>query len=110
MDGLHRFLQSRCPSAGVSVQGRAPLSGVSFADDATLLATSWADMQAMVAAVDEFCDLTGMQLSTPKTKLLVVADDGQFRDAILVKGQPLEIVSEHKVLGLLRVCGAAERC
>ena len=109
MDGLHRFLQSRCPSAGVSVQGRAPLSGVSFADDATLLATSWADMQAMVAAVDEFCDLTGMQLSTPKTKVLVVADDGQLRDAILVKGQPLEVVLEHKVLGLQFTASAGVR-
>ena len=46
------------------------------------------------------CDLVGMQLSVPKTKVLVLGL-GEFSGGpVEVKGQALEVVQRHKVLGL----------
>ena len=100
MDGLHRFLQQRCPGVGLPVQGRQPVSGLYFADDATLLATSLQDLRALVAAAGEWCDLTGMQLSVPKTKALVLGQSGVQGGAVRYGSQDIEVVQRHKVLGL----------
>ena len=100
MNGLHRHMRQRCPGAGLPVQGRQPVPGLYFADDATLLATSLQDLRALVTAAGEWCDLTGMQLSVPKTKVLFLGQGGAQGGAVQYGGHGIQEVQRHKVLGL----------
>ena len=99
LDGVEQHIRSVVPGAGVRIGGgRCPL--LFYADDIVLLATTSQQLQAQLVALHQFCDVQGMQVNVPKTKLLVTGEKRPYRDVYSYAGEPLEQVAMFKYLGV----------
>ena len=72
IDDLYHHLQTTCPDAGVDIRSMR-LSDLVYADDICLMASSSAHLQALIDALDVFCDTLHMEVSVAKTKVMVVS-------------------------------------
>ena len=107
VDGLHRFLQARCPHEGPRLFDGTHVADLGYADDFTLLATTARGLQHLIDAVAEFCPAMGLVVSVPKTKVLVFSQVPVTPFQWTCHGAVLEEVSEYKYLGVLfaATCG-----
>lgn len=103
-DGLHRFLKLRCPQEGPCLADGTKVADLGYADDFVLLAKSPDSLQKLIDAVLDFCALMGLQLSVPKTKVLVFTKAPVAPVQCSCLGVQLELVTEFKYLGI--VCTA----
>jgi hypothetical protein len=110
IEQLHDILLEDCPAAGPTFQ--VPLVGQSshvpclmFADDSAGMEESGVRAQMALHSVDRFCRNHDLDLSLPKTKMLVFNASFQTTvDRSIVftfRGQVVQRTTEHMFLGLL---------
>ena len=95
---------------GVPV-GDKDLTALLYADDIVLMADSADKLQEMIDEVDKFCSEWRLSLNTGKSKVIVVApsgtknggteETGDDEPRYIFRGEPLEIVTECKYLGVI---------
>ncbi len=77
-----------------------------FADDMFLIATSAAGLQAQLHCLQDYCDAKKLTVNTAKTQVMILRPGGgnasrlAAGDSFSYAGQPLEVVSSTKYLGL----------
>ena len=99
-DGLHRHLVAVCPDAGFRVDDATSVLDLEYADDFDLLSESPAGLQRLIDEAHSFFVSLGMQISVAKTKVMVFGVPSPIPYTWSCGGQPLEIVTEYKSLGL----------
>ena len=99
IDGLHHHLQSSCPAAGVQLRSLR-LTDLVYADDICLMASSPVQLQALIDALAAFFQALHMEVSVPKTKVMVVSSQTCPITTFTCHGQPIEQVQSFKYLGL----------
>ncbi|KAA6418764.1 MAG: reverse transcriptase, partial [Trebouxia sp. A1-2] len=67
IDGLHHYLETVVPAAGIQIQ-HMRLRELVYADDICLMASSPEHLQALIDALSSYCALLHMEISVPKTK------------------------------------------
>ena len=99
-DGLHRHLMDCCAGSGLMV-GNSEAFDLAYADDFALVSATPDGLQRTIDAVAAFCQLTTMEISVEKTKVLV-ARGGVAAPAVAwtCLGAPLQQVQRYKYLGL----------
>ena len=100
VDGLHRFLKLHCPGEGPCLADGTAVPDLGYADDFVLLAKSGQGLQALIDVVAEFCTLMGLEISVPKTKVLVFSKVPVHPFQWTCNGAVVELVSKFKYLGL----------
>lgn len=101
IDGLERFLRRVCPEAEALSSDGTCVPVLGYADDFILLATSQAQLQALLRALESFCQAVGMELSVPKTKVLVFQNEARVPCQLTCTTGELEQVDEFKYLAVL---------
>ena len=76
------------------------LRGLVYADDICLLASSPEQLQALIDALAAYCTTLQMEISVPKTKVMVVTAMAAPVVAFTCNGNPAEQVATFKYLGL----------
>ena len=100
IDGLERFLRHTCPEAGALTSDGTRVPVLGYADDFLLLATSQTELQALVHALEQFCQAVGMELCVPKTKVLVFHDGARVPCQLTCSTGELEQVDNFEYLGV----------
>ena len=72
IDGLHHYLETVAPAAGIQIQ-HMRLRELVYADDIYLVASSLEQLQALIDALSSYCAMLHMEISVPKTKVMVVS-------------------------------------
>ena len=72
IDGLHHYLETVVPAAGIQIQ-HMRLRELVYADDICLMASSPEHLQALIDALSSYCAVLHMEISVPKTKVLIVS-------------------------------------
>ncbi|KAL3142317.1 hypothetical protein ABBQ38_002658 [Trebouxia sp. C0009 RCD-2024] len=67
------ILETAAPRVGVQIQ-HMRLKELVYADDTCLMASSPEQLQALIDALAAYCATLHMEISVPKTKVMVVAD------------------------------------
>ncbi|KAL3138694.1 hypothetical protein ABBQ32_14201 [Trebouxia sp. C0010 RCD-2024] len=98
-DGLHRYLETVVPGAGIRIQ-HMRLRELVYADDICLMASSPEQLQALIDALAACCAALHMEVSVPRTKVMVVSDVPMVPVAFTCIGYPVEQVTSFKYLGL----------
>jgi hypothetical protein len=119
IEQLHHLLKEKVPGAGPIIGGvRVP--DIMYADDVNMMVVDSAEqMQALLDALDVFCDLFGMKVNFAKTKIIILRASksvpGHLQEVHWkYKGQTLSVVDQEKYLGLVvhetkDMCYAAEQ-
>ena len=71
IDGLHHYLETAVPTAGIQIV-QMRLRELVYADDICLLASSPEQLQALIDALAAYCATLQTEISVPKTKVIVV--------------------------------------
>ena len=72
IDGLHHYLEAAVPTARIRVL-QMWLRELVYPDDICLLASSPEQLQALIDALAADCATLQMEISVPKTKVMVVS-------------------------------------
>ena len=96
-DGRNQHLQASAPDAGIKVQ-HLRLTDMEYADDVFLLASTAAHLQALIDPTASYCEDLHMQVSTEKTKVMIIGSD--TAESFACNSQPLEQMTKFKYLGL----------
>ena len=99
IDGLHHYLETVAPAAGIQIQ-HMRLRELVYADDICLVASSPEQLQALIDALSSYCAMLHMEISVPKTKVMVVSCVPLSAAAFSCNGNLVEQVSTFKYLGL----------
>ena len=99
IDGLHHYLETAVPTAGIQIL-QMRLRELVYADDICLLASSPEQLQALIDALAAYCATLQMEISVPKTKVMVVTAVPAPVVAFTCNGNPVEQVATFKYLGL----------
>ena len=99
IDGLHHYLETVAPAAGIQIQ-HMRLRELVYADDICLVASSPEQLQALIDALSSYCAMLHMEISVPKTKVMVVSRVPLSAAAFSCNGNLVEQVSSFKYLGL----------
>ena len=101
IDGLHHFLETAAPWAGVQIR-HIRLRELVYADDICLMASSPEQLQALIDALAAYCATLHMGVSVPKTKIMAVSDASLAPGSVLFtcNGNSVEQVATFKYLGL----------
>jgi len=99
IDGLHHHLQSACPAAGIQIRSLR-LTDLVYADDICLTASTPAQLQALIDALAAYCQTIHMQISVPKTKVMVVSAATPPPVTFTCNGHNIDQVQSFKYLGL----------
>ena len=67
IDGLHHYLETVAPAAGIQIQ-HMRLRELVYADDICLVASSPEQLQALIDALSSYCAMLHMEISVPKQK------------------------------------------
>ena len=100
LNGLHRFLQQRCPSAGFCYQNGRSIRVLQYADDVLLVDTCPARLLATVDAALEFCHRVGMQINHEKYSRLCCNTSHPPCPALTCNSVLLDVVQQAKHLGM----------
>ncbi len=98
VDGLHHYLETMAPAAGIQIQ-HLRLRELVYADDICLMASSPEHLQALIDALSSYCAILHMEISVLKTKVMVVSPVPAPAVAFC-NGNPIEQVTSFKYLGL----------
>ncbi len=71
-------------------------SGLAYADDIVILSSSYSEMQGLLEAVNRHAAAVGMRINASKTKVMSTLIPGEQRQAVLLDGEPLEVVDKFK--------------
>ena len=99
IDGLHQYLGTAVPTAGIQIL-QMRLRELVYADDICLLASSPGQLQALIDALAAYCTTLQMEISVPKTKVMVVSAVPAPVVTFTCNGPPVEQVATFKYLGL----------
>jgi hypothetical protein len=88
-----------CEHLGVNVDGYK-LKDLRFADDIALIANTEGDLQTLLNQVHEASKRYGMEISIPKTKVMVFTNEDQVKANISIEETTLEQVDQFKYLGV----------
>ena len=99
IDGLHHYLETVAPAAGIQIQ-HMRLRELVYANDICLVASSPEQLQALIDALSSYCAMLHMEISVPKTKVMVVSRVPLSAAAFSCNGNLVEQVSTFKYLGL----------
>ena len=99
IDGLHHCLETVAPVAGVQIQ-HMRLKELVYADDTCLMASSPEQLQALIDALSSYCANLHMEISMPKTKIVVVSPVPTPAVAFSCNGNFIQQVTTFKYLGL----------
>ena len=99
IDGSHRYLETAVPTAGIRIL-QLRLRELVYADDICLLTSSLEQLQALIDALAAYCATLHMEISVPKTKVMVVSAAPTPSQAFTCNGNPIEQVVTFKYLGL----------
>lgn len=97
MDSISIFKLLKSCFYGTKVQDLR-LTDMKYADDVFLLASTAAHVQALIDAMTSYCEDLHTQVSTEKTKVMIIGSD--TAESFTCNGQPLEQVIKFKYLGL----------
>ena len=108
LDDFETYLQTVAGSAAAFPQlSNRSVPPLLFADDMFLIATSAAGLQAQLRALQAYCDAKHLTVNTAKTQVMILRPGGgggngrlAAGEAFSYAGQPLEVVSSVKYLGL----------
>ena len=98
IDGLHHYLETAVPTAGTQIL-QMRLRELVYADDVCLLAFFPEQLQALIDALAAYCATLQMEISVPKTKVMVVSAAPATVVAFTCNGNPVEQVATFKYLG-----------
>ena len=102
VDGLIRYVQTRCPDIGPATEDGLRVCILVFADDIKLLATSEEDLQRLLDAVKEWCDMVNMIVNQQKTHVLIFPSPKPSDTRVFkYNGGLLEVVQSTKYLGIM---------
>ena len=101
IDGLHHYLETTAPVAGIQIQ-HMRLRELVYADDICLMASSPEHLQPLIDALSSYCAILHMEISIPKTKAIVVSPGPVPAPAVAFScnGNAVEQVATFKYLGL----------
>ncbi len=99
IDGLHCYLENAMPTACIQIL-QLRLRELVYADDICLLASSPGQLQALIDALAACCAALHMEISVPKTKVMVVSAAPTLSRTFTCNGNPVEQVVTFKYLGL----------
>ncbi len=99
VDGLHHYLETMAPAAGIQIQ-HMRLRELVYADDICLMASSPEHLQALIDALSSYCAILHMEISVLKTKVMVVSSVPAPAVAFLCNDSPIEQITTFKYLGL----------
>ena len=99
IDGLHHYLEAAVPTAGVRIL-QMRLRELVYADDICLLASSPEQLQALIDALAAYCATLQMEISVPKTKVMVMSAMPAPAVGFTCNGNPVEQVATFKYHGL----------
>ncbi|KAL3147747.1 hypothetical protein ABBQ32_14172 [Trebouxia sp. C0010 RCD-2024] len=85
IDGLHHYLETVVPGAGIQIQ-HMRLRELAYADDICLMASSPEQLQALIDALAAL----HMEVSVHKTKVMVVSDVPVVSVAFTCNANPVE--------------------
>ena len=97
--GLHQFLENFAPAAVMQIR-QMRLRELVCADDICLMASSPEQLQALIHALSSYCATLHMEVSVPKTKVMVVSPVPAPAVAFLCNSSPIEQLATFKYLGL----------
>ena len=102
LDGLHRFLQQRCPAAGFQCQNGSKIRDLQYADDVLLVDTCPTRLQATINFTSEFCHRIGMQISLEKSSVLAfnAVCNPPHGPTLQCNDVPLDVLQQVKYLGI----------
>ncbi len=95
--GLHHYLETMAPAAGIQIQ-HLRLRELVYADDICLMASP-EHLQALVDAMSSYCAILHMEISVLKTKVMVVSPVPAPAVAFLCNANPIEPGYLFQVLG-----------
>ncbi len=81
---------------GVQVGANVHVSDLAYADDIVILSSSYSEMQGLLGAVNRHAAAVGMRINASKTKVMPALIPGEQRQAVLLDGEPLEVVDKLK--------------
>ena len=99
IDGLHHYLETAVPMGGIQVL-HMRLRELVYADDICLLDSSPEQLQALIDALAAYCATLHMEISVPKTKVMIVSAAPAPPQTFSCNGSPVEQVTTFKYLGL----------
>ena len=99
IDGLHHYLETAVPTAGIQML-QMRLRELVYADDICLLASSPEQLQALINALAAYCTTLQVEINVPKTKVMVVSTVPAPVVTFTCNGNPVEQVATFKYLGL----------
>ena len=97
--GLHHYLETPVPTAGIRIF-QMRLRELVYADDICLLASSPEQLQALIDALAVYCATSRMEISEPKTKVMVVSAVPAPAVYFTCNGNTVEQVATYEYLGL----------
>ncbi|DBB00153.1 TPA: hypothetical protein ACH3X1_016723 [Trebouxia sp. C0004] len=99
IDGLHHYLETMAPAAGIQIQ-HMRLREIVYADDICLMASLPEHLQAVIDALSSYCAILHMEISVPKTEIMVVSLTHAPAVAFSCNDNPIEQVTTFKYLSL----------
>ncbi len=99
IDGLHHYLETMAPAAGIQIQ-HMRLRELVYADDICLMASSPEQLQALIDALSSYCAILHMEISVPKTKVMVVSPVPAPAVVFSCNDNTFEQITTFKYLGL----------
>ncbi len=72
------------------------MSDLAYADDIVILSSSYSEMQGLLDAVKRHAAAVGMRFNASKTKVMSALVPDEWRQAVLLDGEPLEDVEKFK--------------
>ncbi|DBA94877.1 TPA: hypothetical protein ACH3X1_016747 [Trebouxia sp. C0004] len=99
IDGLHHYLETMAPAAGIQIQ-HMRLRELVYADDICLMASSPEHLQALIDALSSYCAILHMEISVSKTKIMVVLPVPAPAVAFSCNDNPIEQVTTFTYVGL----------
>ena len=99
IDGLHHYLETMAPAAGMQIQ-RLRLRELVCADDICLMASAPEHLQALIDASSSYCAVLHMEISVLKRKVMIVSPVPAPAVAFSCNDNPIEQVTSFKYLGL----------
>ena len=98
-DGLHHYLETAIPTAGIRIL-QMRLRELIYTDDICLMASSPEQLQALIDALAVYCATSRMEISEPKTKVMVVSAVPAPAVYFTCNGNTVEQVATYEYLGL----------
>ena len=95
-------LEAAVPTAGIWIL-QMQLRELVYADDTCLLASSPEQLQALIDALAAYCATLQMEISVPKTKVMVVSAVPAPAVGFTCNGNPVEQVATFKYLGFISI-------